>query len=426
MTHLGERLESTAGAHVLRRCRVATAATCLALALLAPAAPGSAVPAATADPHCFDVDATIVGTDGPDTLTGTDLDDVIAAGDGNDTITGLSGDDVICGGNGADTIDAGPGQDIVDTGRGDPVANVDVVHAGGGNDDIFLSRGADQAFGDSGFAHFSLQEAVSAGTHVEGGTEGGGIVISSATDQVAIDATTGAATADGVPFTVAGLLDYSFRFATPGGQVSFVGSSANESIQVFDAGPVSIHAGPGNDLMLVSTLSTLRTRTDLIGGAGADYLDIQSGAAGYRADLGTHTLIRNGTRIGSIGTETLLFRTFHPSGRAGAGTISVAGSNQADAITVSARTMHLDGKGGDDRLEIRRVAVYTGTVDGGAGNDYLVGGGRVDHLAGGPGDDLMFGGARSDTLLGGAGTDVADGQGGIDTCVAETRLRCEA
>ena len=54
----------------------------------------------------------IIGTEGNDTLTGSDLGDRIEGGAGNDTIIGGSGNDIIRGGGGVDTMEGGDGDDI--------------------------------------------------------------------------------------------------------------------------------------------------------------------------------------------------------------------------------------------------------------------------------------------------------------------------
>ncbi len=63
--------------------------------------------------RCLKRKATIVGTRGPDELTGTPRRDVIAALAGRDVVRGLSGRDVICGGRGKDRLFGGPGRDRV-------------------------------------------------------------------------------------------------------------------------------------------------------------------------------------------------------------------------------------------------------------------------------------------------------------------------
>jgi Ca2+-binding RTX toxin-like protein len=69
---------------------------------------------------CDGKQATIVGTDGDDTLDGTSGDDVIVGLDGNDTIDGMGGNDAICGNDGNDTIEQGSSPDGADAIFGGP------------------------------------------------------------------------------------------------------------------------------------------------------------------------------------------------------------------------------------------------------------------------------------------------------------------
>ncbi|MFE2328154.1 calcium-binding protein [Streptomyces sp. NPDC059385] len=73
---------------------------------------------------------TIIGTSGPDTLTG---------GYFNDVICGLSGDDTIRAGYGNDTVHAGPGNDNVDGGFGN-----DTLNGNAGNDTLIGNYGDDR------------------------------------------------------------------------------------------------------------------------------------------------------------------------------------------------------------------------------------------------------------------------------------------
>ncbi len=95
---------------------------------------------------CNGVEATIVGTAGPDDLVGTPGPDVIAGLQGHDTIRGLGGDDIICGGRGADFIYGGDGFDIIFGAQGN-----DVIHAANGDSESERAdvRGA-RIFGGAG------------------------------------------------------------------------------------------------------------------------------------------------------------------------------------------------------------------------------------------------------------------------------------
>jgi hemolysin type calcium-binding protein len=91
-------------------------------------------------PACGGVEATIVGTNGDDTLDGTSGEDVIVGAAGNDTIDGKAGNDTICGGPGNDQITGGPGLDMIFGGPGlDTIMSQDGVSdtincTGGGPD----------------------------------------------------------------------------------------------------------------------------------------------------------------------------------------------------------------------------------------------------------------------------------------------------
>jgi acetyl esterase/lipase len=91
------------------------------------------------------VGCTIVGTPGPDRLTGTRGGDVICGGDGDDTIDGGQGDDLVFGGDGDDTIHGGQGDDLVFGGDGD-----DTIHGGQGDDLVFGGDGDDTIHGEQG------------------------------------------------------------------------------------------------------------------------------------------------------------------------------------------------------------------------------------------------------------------------------------
>jgi hypothetical protein len=73
--------------------------------------------------------------------------------------------------------------------------------------------------------------------------------------------------------------------------------------------------------------------------------------------------------------------------------------------------LRVHGGPGDDELV---GGVYAAALDGGDGNDLVVGGGSGDRLDGGPGDDRLLGGPRRDVLDGGGGRDEIMGGGGDD------------
>ena len=76
-----------------------------------------ATPAAAGATLCDGKVATILGTRGPDVLSGTAENDVIAGLGGDDRILGGDGDDVVCGGDGADRLFGESGDDKLFAGK---------------------------------------------------------------------------------------------------------------------------------------------------------------------------------------------------------------------------------------------------------------------------------------------------------------------
>jgi Ca2+-binding RTX toxin-like protein len=62
---------------------------------------------------CMGLDATMVGTNDNDSLSGTPAKDVIVGLGGNDTLAGRGGNDKICGGQGNDKLKGGSGNDTL-------------------------------------------------------------------------------------------------------------------------------------------------------------------------------------------------------------------------------------------------------------------------------------------------------------------------
>lgn len=104
---------------------------------------------------CRGVTATVVGTEGPDTLVTSDRRDVIVALGGNDVIASRGGRDLICAGTGRDYVGAGPAADRAFGGAGKDRLigrnGGDLLKAGAGNDLLKGGPGADRLRGGAGF-----------------------------------------------------------------------------------------------------------------------------------------------------------------------------------------------------------------------------------------------------------------------------------
>nr|MDJ0509911.1 calcium-binding protein [Crocosphaera sp.] len=84
-----------------------------------------------------------IGTDGNDSLTGTEQTDVIDGRDGNDQISGLSKDDAISGNEGNDIINGDEGNDILFGHQGDDIVS------GGAGEDVIVGVDPGSGFGTS-------------------------------------------------------------------------------------------------------------------------------------------------------------------------------------------------------------------------------------------------------------------------------------
>jgi Ca2+-binding RTX toxin-like protein len=86
--------------------------------------------------------------------------------------------------------------------------------------------------------------------------------------------------------------------------------------------------------------------------------------------------------------------------------------NSASVSDIQVRT-----RGQSDVVVTNSNVMQTMTIDGGAGNDLLTGGGGVNLLIGGDGNDVLYGSAGDDVLLGGDGNDDLIGGAGDDVLV---------
>jgi Tol biopolymer transport system component len=114
-------------------------------------------------PTCSGRTATVVGTEGNDTLFGTAGADVIVSLGGNDTIRSAGGNDTVCTGSGrdriivaggSDRVRAGTSRDIIEGGRGNDRlggdAGNDTIVGASGNDTLSGNAGNDRLRGGSG------------------------------------------------------------------------------------------------------------------------------------------------------------------------------------------------------------------------------------------------------------------------------------
>ena len=255
-----------------------------------------------------------------------------------------------------------------------------------------------------------------------------------------------------------------------GGAVSVVGGTptvANTAvIKVFGLG--------GNDVVTISEVNGALPRADLFGAAGNDVLTSGSGNDQLFGESGNDTLLGKGgfdflfggndndtltggdaddQAFGQSGNDRMIWNpgddTDLNEGGAGTDSVEVNGGNGAEQFTTTANgtrvrfdrlnpapfaidigtseNLVLNANGGDDSFSAtgNLAALIKITVDGGTGNDQLLGSNGIDILLGGDGNDFVDGqqandvgflGAGNDTFQWdpGDGSDVVEGQDGTD------------
>jgi len=214
------------------------------------------------------------------------------------------------------------------------------------------------------------------------------------------------------------------------------GQAGNDTITLNEAnGPLpaaNLFGGAGNDM--------------LIGGSGADLLFGQAGNDNLQGRGGNDLLFGGDDNdtltggdaddqvFGESGDDRMIWNpgddTDLNEGGAGTDTVEVNGGNGAEDFTVTANGTRvrfdrinpapfsidigtsenfvLNANAGDDNFSAtgNLAALIRITVDGGTGNDTLLGSNGADFLLGGDGDDFIDGNQGADTAFLGAGNDV--------------------
>jgi Ca2+-binding RTX toxin-like protein len=325
----------------------------------------------------------------------------VDGGAGNDRILGSNGNDVLLGGDGNDFIDGQQGADVAFLGAGDdvfqwdPGDGSDVIEGQAGGDSmLFNGSAAGEIFdlsANGGRASFTrnvgniamdLNDVERIELHALAGADTFNIRELNATDlrEIAVDLAETTASADAVVLLGrAGGTDFSFR----DGEGGLLGDGLGATVQVANAG--------AEDLVVASGASDADDQFEVSGGQAGETFRISA--------AGTDVVVDGlGARIGI--------------------------RNAADA----ADNLIIKGNAGDDTFEATgNIAALTNLVlDGGAGNDRILGGNGAELLLGGAGDDFVDGQQGNDVALLGAGndvfqwdpgdgSDVVEGQAGTDT-----------
>lgn len=385
---------------------------------------------AAAPPTCAGETATLVGTDGPDRLSGTPRRDVVVGLAGDDVIDGLAGPDLLCGGPGADRLLGGSGDDELlggtdrlAQGPGGSYLLGDTLLGGPGDDSMV--GGADTRAADQRRRPdtYSFADATGGVTVDLSGVPG--VAAGEGQDEIRVGAAsgvTGTAYAD----TLVGSDGPDVLDGRGGPDTLSAGPGADtvwpDGLEAADGRDV-VETGPGADLV-----SSLAGRDVVATGGGADFVEafspeptaVDAGpGADYVAQLvtpgqGAATAAGPGDDVVTLYGRLLAGQS--PAARLTVdhrtGTTSVSGAVTATGTVAGVERLRLVGPLrwrflGSDRAE--RV--------------WAVEGGPLRAITGG-GDDQVTGSPRDDLLDGQAGTDAGYRGGGDDTCRRIERGDC--
>ena len=409
----------------------------------------------------------LFGQGGNDTLLGRGGFDILTGGDENDILTGGDADDQAFGQGGSDRMVWNPGDDTDLNEGGNGTDTVEVN--GGGGAEVFTTtaNGARVRFDRIDPAPFAIDIGTSENLvlNANGGNDSFSATGNlSALIGITVDGGAGNDTilgSNGVDRLLGGD-ENDFVDGQQGNDIAFLG--AGEDVFQWDPGDGSdtVEGQDGTDTMLFN------------GSAGAEIFEASAngGRARFTRNLGTIVMDLDGLEaidLNALGnTDTTIVNDLSGTGvatididQAGtlggttgdgqADTVVVNGTNGADIVDVfgagtsvsvvglAARVNIANAEGANDALAVNALGgnddvtattlpagVIKLTIDGGAGDDQLLGSQGADTILGGGDDDFVFGDNGNDLARMGAGddafqwnpgdgNDTLEGQEGSDT-----------
>jgi Ca2+-binding RTX toxin-like protein len=308
---------------------------------------------------------TLLGGADNDLLRGGDNDDSLAGGTGNDVLLGDGGDDIVQGQDGTDLLiwNDGDGSDVMEGGAGFDFVQVNGSDTAG--DNIRIEANGDRVrVQRDNLGQFTLDIGTTENLDINGG--GGSDVIIGATGLnglVGLDLDGGA------------------------GNDLLIGGDGVDVLRGGDNNDVLIGSGD-NDIVLGQDGDDLLIWNN---GDGSDFLE---GGEGFDvAQVNGSNTAGDNIRIEAAGSRVHVVRD-----NLGLFTLDVGTTEQLD----------INGGGGSDVIiaSTGLAGLTSLDVDGGDGNDLLIGGDGIDVLRGGDGNDVLIGGEGNDILLGQDGSDL--------------------
>ncbi len=354
----------------------------------------------------------LTDTDEAHGITGSNLNDSIDGRGGNDQISGYAGNDIITGGTEQDSLTGGTGDDTYVFRIGDSASAPDYINE-------YDAEGVDTIKLTSGILPSNVTLTANYGVMT---------IQYSALDSIVVQSGYDSASGSTVPYVEKIAFDNGTVWDLRTGLTQTDSDTGN---QVYGTGLIdTINGKGGND-----TLYGYGNNDTLDGGAGSDRLEGGLGSDQYiygaGAGLGTDTIYDEGGDFdvivlgaGYTASNVTLTRT---------GTYDLAIKSGAQTLFIVEG--QFNGYSSVERLNFNdgtfiNLMTYSHTVNGTAGDDYIIGtsygagGDRLNGMDGndtilaGAGDDVVTGGNQNDTIYGDEGNDILSGNAGDDTIYA--------